>query len=110
MTKENYNSYDDSVVILAGEQVGSILTPIVTKELSSGARVVYIPQEQIATFNQLINRAMATWERAPVSIREFADYFRDGELRIDYKNVEVYKRNEEYSNAQGHQSTEATRS
>lgn len=99
---------DDLALMRDDKFIGDSETAIQTIQLSSGARVVYIPPEQQGSFEELITRAMATWERAPISIREFADYFKDGELRINYKESEVYRRNAEY--AQGHQSTKRTSS
>lgn len=77
-------------------------TPIGIKEMSSGALAIYVPAEQVESFKHLVQRAMHTWERAPISILEFADYLIEGKLVQDYRNLTVYKRNQEYGNQNAH--------
>lgn len=89
-------------------QITPPTTPINILELTSGATVVYIPKAQLESFKKLVQRGMATWERAPISIMEFADYFIEGRLVQNYKDLTVYQRNNEYgnSNANGQQKQE----
>lgn len=87
-------------------------TPIGIHSMSSGAIAIYVPPEQVESFKKLVQRAMHTWERAPISILEFADYLLDGRLKQDYRNMAVYQRNAEYEsgamNANGHTESERT--
>lgn len=78
------------------------LNPITFKTLdASGSAIVYVPQQVVEHFKQLIVKGGNCWLNAPVEIKEFVSQFGHGLPADDhYRNHAVYKSAEQLNERQ----------
>lgn len=55
--------------------------------LSTGTNAVFIQDEDLAHFKEMVNRACNCWDKAPPVIKEFADKITTGQVLQDYYNI-----------------------
>lgn len=69
-------------------EIGTIKEELVDGGLATYAKViVFYSEKDWKLFQQLVNRAMNCWDRAPATVKEFGDMVTEGKIQQNYQDL-----------------------